>query len=72
MRVVARNRRRVRYAGVALAASLLGAGYLGYGYYEQHGVAQGFATLAALHVDISGDPQKGHRLKLPRMRLSRY
>ena len=27
MRVVARNRRRRRYAGAALAASLLGAGY---------------------------------------------
>ena len=44
IRMVARNRRRLRYAGVALAVSLVGAGYLGYGYYEQYRVAQGFAN----------------------------
>ena len=54
MRTVARYRRRIRYGGVALAASLLGTAYLGYGYLreqrlasEQTQIAQGFETLAS-------------------------
>ena len=38
---------------------------LGWGYYEQYQVAQGFATLAALHVDVSGGPQQGYWLSFP-------
>jgi Leucine-rich repeat (LRR) protein len=72
MRTVARDRRRLRYAGVAVAASLLGAAWLGYGYLierdiaaEQTQIARGFETLAARGITITGDAQSGFALDFP-------